>query len=77
MYLKATVLVDTLGRADMRTFTVVEASNPWFGQNLRSVIGRWRFTPAMVAGCKVPRLYTEEVRVAARVAPQRAPARRP
>ncbi|HKO15399.1 MAG TPA: hypothetical protein VJU87_04115 [Gemmatimonadaceae bacterium] len=54
---KADVIVDTLGRADMRTFKVVSASHPWLASNVRSVIGKWRFTPALLAGCKVPRVY--------------------
>ena len=54
---KADVIVDTLGRADMKTFKVVTASSPWLASNVKSVIGKWRFTPAMIAGCKVPRVY--------------------
>lgn len=57
MELKVDVVVDTLGKADMRTFKVVSASNPWFAQNARTVIPRWTFEPAMVVGCKVPRVY--------------------
>jgi hypothetical protein len=54
---KVDVLVDTLGRVDIKTFKVVEVSNPWFAENLRSVIPQWRFTPALLAGCKVRRVY--------------------
>ena len=54
---KVDVLVDTLGRADAKTFKIVEVSNPWFAENLRSVIPQWRFTPALLAGCKVRRVY--------------------
>ena len=54
---KVDVLIDTLGRADMRTFTVVRASSPWLVSNVQSVIGKWRFSPAELAGCKVPRIY--------------------
>lgn len=54
---KADVVVDTLGRADMRTFKVIEASNPWFADNLKTVLPAWRFQPAELAGCKVRRLY--------------------
>ena len=46
-----------LGRADAKTFKIVEVSNPWFAENLRSVIPQWRFTPALLAGCKVRRVY--------------------
>jgi len=55
--LKVDVIVDTLGHADMKTFTVLESSHPWLVANMRSTIPRWRFTPAELAGCKVPRVY--------------------
>jgi len=51
------VVIDTLGRADMKTFKVVKVSNKWFVENVRGVIGKWTFTPAVLAGCKVPRIY--------------------
>lgn len=54
---KVDVVIDTLGRADMKTFRVVTASHPWFANNVKSVIGKWRFSPAVLAGCKVPRVY--------------------
>jgi outer membrane biosynthesis protein TonB len=54
---KVDVLIDTLGRADMRTFKVVSASSDWLAKNVRSVIGKWKFSPAELAGCKVPRTY--------------------
>jgi hypothetical protein len=54
---KVDVLVDTLGRADMKTFKVVEVSNPWFADNLKSVLPAWRFSPALLAGCKVRRVF--------------------
>jgi hypothetical protein len=55
--IKIDVIVDTLGRADMKTFKVVKVSNRWFTDNVRGVIGKWSFTPALLAGCKVPRVY--------------------
>lgn len=55
--IKVDVVVDTLGRADMRTFKVVEVSDPWFTRNIRAVIAKWTFIPAELAGCKVPRVY--------------------
>lgn len=54
---KADVIVDTLGRADMKTFKVVESSHPWLAASLRGTLPRWRFSPALLAGCKVPRVY--------------------
>lgn len=55
--IKVNVVIDTSGRADMKTFTIVESSHPWLAANLRSVLPRWRFTPAELAGCKVARVY--------------------
>lgn len=57
MVAKVNVVVDTLGRADMKTFRVVEVSNSWFADNLKTVLPAWRFTPAVLAGCKVRRVY--------------------
>jgi hypothetical protein len=54
---KIDVLVDTLGKAVMKTFTVVATSSPWLATNVKSVISKWTFTPAQLAGCKVPRVY--------------------
>lgn len=55
--IKIDVLIDTLGRADMTTFTVVTASHPWLVNNVKRVIPHWTFEPAELAGCKVPRVY--------------------
>jgi len=66
--IKIDVLVDTLGKADMTTFKVVKVSNKWFTSNVRSVIGKWTFTPALLAGCKVPRTYHFMSSVAPRTA---------
>ena len=55
--IKIDVIIDTLGRADMKTFKVVKVSNKWFTESLRGVIGKWTFTPTLLAGCKVPRVY--------------------
>jgi len=52
------VLVDTLGKADMKTFTVVSATHPWLGTSVKSAVAKWKFAPAQVAGCKVPRNYS-------------------
>lgn len=54
---KVDVLVDTLGRADMKTFKVIESSHPWLAQNLRASMPTWTFRAARLAGCKVPRVY--------------------
>jgi hypothetical protein len=54
---KVDVLIDTLGKADMKTFTVVSTSHPWLVTNVKSVLPKWKFSPAELAGCKVPRVY--------------------
>lgn len=51
------VLVDTLGAADMTTFTVVKSTSPTLTRSVRSAIAKWKFTPAEVSGCKVPRNF--------------------
>ncbi len=55
--LKVEVQIDTLGRADMGTFKVVESSHPWLTANVKSVLPSWRFTPPKLAGCSVKRVY--------------------
>lgn len=54
---KITVLVDTLGRADMKTFKVVRATNQWLATSVKTAVAKWKFEPAMLAGCKVPRQF--------------------
>src|SRR5688572_4463068 len=49
----AQFVVDTTGRAEMRTFKVLEASHEDFVKAVRDVVPRMRFTPAEIAGCKV------------------------
>ncbi len=57
MTVKIAVLVDTLGKADMATFRVDTTSHPWFATQLKAAVAKWKFSPAMKAGCKVPRTY--------------------
>ena len=54
---KVDVVVDTLGRANMKTFKVVSSSHPWLAENLRASMATWTFRAARLAGCKVPRVY--------------------
>ena len=54
---KVDVVVDTLGRADMTTFKVLQSSHPWLAQNLRAAMPTWTFRAARLAGCKVRRVY--------------------
>jgi hypothetical protein len=55
--IKADVVIDTLGRADMTTFRIVQSSHPWLSANVRTSVGKWKYTPAELAGCKVARVY--------------------
>lgn len=55
--LKVEVLVDTLGKPDMTTFTVIESTSAWLTTGARTAISRWTFTPAELNGCKVARYY--------------------
>ncbi|MBC7673446.1 MAG: hypothetical protein H7247_13590 [Polaromonas sp.] len=53
-------LVDTLGKADMRTFTIVKTTHPWLAERLKLAVPKTVFDPALLAGCKVPRLWLGE-----------------
>lgn len=54
---KVDVVVDTLGRPVMSTFTVVETTHPWLVENLKKSLPSWRFRAARLSGCKVPRIW--------------------
>jgi len=54
---RVTVLIDTLGKPAMNTFTVVKTTHPWLATKFKSSIAKWTFDPAQLAGCKVPRLW--------------------
>ncbi len=49
----AQFVVDTLGRADMRTFHVLASTNDLFSASLRAALPEWRFYPAEAGGHKV------------------------
>lgn len=55
--IRAEVLVDTLGRPDMSTFTMLRSPDAWYTTNLTAAVAQWRFEPALHNGCKVPRYY--------------------
>lgn len=55
--IKADVIIDTLGRADMTTFRIVQSSHPWLSAHIKGVLTKWKYTPAELAGCKVARFY--------------------
>jgi len=55
---KVDVLIDTLGRPVMKTFKVVKSyPDKWLANDVKTIIPKWKFTPAELAGCKVPRVY--------------------
>lgn len=54
---KADVIIDTLGRADMTTFKIIKSSHPWLTAEVKRAIPKWKYAPAQLAGCKVARVY--------------------
>lgn len=52
----AQFVVDTLGRADMSTFRVLESTNDLFSASLRSALVKWRFYPAEAGGHRVKQI---------------------
>ena len=52
----AQFVVDTLGRADMRTFQVLASTNDLFSESLRAALAKWRFYPAEAGGRKVKQI---------------------
>ncbi len=54
---KVSVVVDTAGKPDMGTFTVIETTHAWLSDNLKSLIPKWQFTPAYKNGCRVAGLW--------------------
>ena len=46
-------VVDTLGKAEMSTLRVVEATDPQFAQSVRAVLPRYRFSAGEAGGRKV------------------------
>lgn len=55
---KFNVVVDTAGKADMKTFAVDTTSHPWLVTSVKTAVARWKFAPAEVAGCRIPRAYS-------------------
>lgn len=54
---RVSVVVDTTGKADMSTFTVIETTHPWLAANIKGLIPKWSFTPAVKNGCLVAGLW--------------------
>jgi hypothetical protein len=57
MSFKAEVLIDTLGKPVVSSLKVIETSNEWFPRNLAALLPRMTFSPAILGGCKVERVY--------------------
>ncbi|MEO8620674.1 MAG: hypothetical protein ABI625_06400 [bacterium] len=54
---RVSVVVDTLGKAEMSTFKVIKTTHPWLASSFKTAVAKWTFDPAQLAGCKVPRLW--------------------
>ena len=54
---QATVLIDTLGVPQMYTYKVIKTTHPWLTNSALNAIVKWKFRPAEINGCKVPRSY--------------------
>jgi periplasmic protein TonB len=52
-------VVDTLGRAELGSFTVLEATHDAFGSSVRATLARMRFLPAESGGKKVRMLVRQ------------------
>jgi protein TonB len=61
-------VVDTLGRADMRSVKVLESTNELFVQSLEGALSKWRFYPAEAGGRKVKQIVQLPLRF---IAPSR------
>ena len=55
-------IVDTLGRADSSTLSVVEVTHPAFAQAVRAALPHMKFIPAELGGRPVPQLVMQEFR---------------
>ncbi len=55
--IQAEVKVDTLGKPDMATFTMLETPHTYYTTNLKAAVAKWTFEPALRNGCKVARFY--------------------
>lgn len=55
----AQFVVDTSGRAEMKTFKVLKATDPGFVQAVRDVLPRMRFYPAEIGGRKVRQMVQQ------------------
>lgn len=74
---KVSVVIDTTGVPDMATFTVVETSHKWLADNLKSLVPKWTFTPAVKNGCRVAGLWVFTAAPGQKPQPPAPPVRRP
>ena len=76
---KISVVVDTTGTPDMTTFQVVETTHPWLADNIKALLPKWSFTPAVKTGCHVAGLWVFTAAPGAKpvVQPATKPATRP
>src|SRR3954466_3746241 len=74
---KFQVLVDTLGKPDMKTFTIVNSTHPWLGTSVKTAVAKWKFAPAQLAGWKVPRNYSLGVSPRGKAPAAKAAAKKP
>lgn len=49
-------VVDTLGVPDVRSFHVLQSLSTIAVESVRAAFSKWRFSPAMRAGCRVPQV---------------------
>ena len=54
-------VVDTLGVPDPATLHTLRTSSRAAADSVRQVLTSWRFSPALVSGCKVPQIVQTEV----------------
>lgn len=75
--IRANILIDTLGKPVLASFKVDTVSHPWLSSSLATALARWTFSPAELAGCKVPRIYKFSATSPARAAAPAPRRRRP
>jgi hypothetical protein len=49
-------VVDTLGVPDVRSFHVLQSLSMIAADSVRAAFSKWRFSPAIRAGCRVPQV---------------------
>jgi hypothetical protein len=54
-------IVDTLGVPDGRTLKILQTPSKAAADSVQTAIGSWRFTPAVVATCRVAQVFMTTV----------------